>query len=77
MSEQPIEPPAVRIRRAELAQANLRLEYWEWFGRYAATFQGTVQEKDIRDTVMRYGLAKQDVIIAEARLDQAISEIPP
>ncbi len=69
-----VEPPAIRLRRAELAIASLRLEYMEWWGRHVAEFQGQVSPQDIRKTAMEYGIAKQEVIIAEARLDQAIRD---
>ena len=69
------EPPVVRIRRAELAIAMLRQEFMEWWGKYVASFKGSLQERDIREVVRNYGISKQEVVIAEARLEQALTDM--
>ena len=69
------EPPVIRIRRAELAIAQLRQEFMEWWAKYVASFKGHLQERDIREVVRNYGISKQEVVIAEARLEQAMAEM--
>jgi hypothetical protein len=68
------EPPAVRIRRAELAIAELDLDFIEWWGSYVGNFKGRTDEKDVREARRSFNTAQQQVLIAEARLQQALAE---
>lgn len=66
------ELPIIRIRKAELAIARLKLEYHEFWANHVQGHAGHVSPLDVHTALRDYGIAQQEVLIAEARLEEVL-----
>ena len=61
----------IRIRQAELAIARLRFDYIDWLSREHADGKHVLPPMQGREFIRDHGIAAQEVLIAEARLQEA------